>query len=85
MGSAEPSPSRSSSQPVERSSSRRLRALLRAGLPSHQRARLISRRGEANAYLPEKRKALDAWAALLRNIVSDEPRASNVVALKGQQ
>jgi integrase len=40
---------------------------------------------DRNAYLPEKRKALDAWAALLRQIVSDEPRASNVVALKGQQ
>jgi hypothetical protein len=41
--------------------------------------------GGANAYLPEKRKALDAWDALLREIVSDEARASNVVALKGQQ
>jgi integrase len=40
---------------------------------------------DRNEYLPETRKALDAWAALLREIVSDEPRASNVVAIKGQQ
>jgi integrase len=40
---------------------------------------------DRNAYLPEKRKALDNWAALLREIVSDEARHSNVVALKGQQ
>jgi integrase len=69
----------------------------RIGMPRFIVSRVLnhaSDRGDAaavtavydrNAYLPEKRKALDAWAALLRQIVSDEPRASNVVALKGQQ
>jgi integrase len=37
---------------------------------------------DRNAYLPEKRKALEAWAALLGEIVSGEQRASNVVNLK---
>jgi integrase len=38
---------------------------------------------DRNEYLPQKRQALDAWAKLLREIVSDEARPSNVVALKG--
>jgi integrase len=69
----------------------------RIGIPRFIVSRVLnhaSDRGDAavvtavydrNAYLPEKRKALDAWAALLRQIISDEPRASNVIALKGQQ
>jgi integrase len=38
---------------------------------------------DRNAYLPEKRRALEAWAALLGEIVSGEKRASNVVAMRG--
>ncbi len=36
---------------------------------------------DRNEYLAEKRRALDAWAALLAQIVSDDARSSNVVAL----
>jgi hypothetical protein len=38
---------------------------------------------DRNAYLPEQRKALDASASLRREIVSDEARPPNVVAIKG--
>lgn len=38
---------------------------------------------DRNEYLPEKRKALDAWAALLAEIVAGKERASNVVRLTG--
>jgi len=34
-----------------------------------------------NAYLSEKRRALDAWAALLSEIVGGGPRSSNVVGI----
>ncbi|WP_042777793.1 tyrosine-type recombinase/integrase [Sinorhizobium fredii] len=34
---------------------------------------------DLNDYLPEKRRALDAWAALLEQIVSGKARADNVV------
>ena len=36
---------------------------------------------DRNQYLPEKRRALDAWAALLPEIVSGKPRQSNVVSI----
>ena len=36
---------------------------------------------DRNGYLPEKRKALDAWAALLAQIVSGTKRAPNVIRL----
>lgn len=36
---------------------------------------------DLNDYLPEKRRALDAWAALLEEIVSDKERAPNVVKM----
>ena len=32
-------------------------------------------------YLAEKRRALDAWALRLLEIVSDEPRDNNVVSI----
>lgn len=36
---------------------------------------------DLNDYLPEKRRALDAWAVLLEEIVSGEERASNIITL----
>ncbi|MDE3811633.1 tyrosine-type recombinase/integrase [Sinorhizobium meliloti] len=39
---------------------------------------------DLNDYLPEKRRALDAWAALLEQIVSGEERPNNVVNLSAQ-
>ncbi|KAB0676000.1 tyrosine-type recombinase/integrase [Aureimonas leprariae] len=36
---------------------------------------------DRNAYLPEKRRALDAWAALLTEIVELQTRAANVVRI----
>lgn len=36
---------------------------------------------DRNAYLPEKRRALDAWARRLGEIATGQPAASNVVAL----
>ena len=36
---------------------------------------------DLNDYLVEKRRALDAWAALLRAIVDAKERPDNVVAL----
>jgi integrase len=38
---------------------------------------------DRNEYLPEKRRALDAWAALLIEIVTGEDRPANVVRLIG--
>lgn len=38
---------------------------------------------DLNDYLPEKRRALDAWAALLEEIVTGKERGSNVVPLAG--
>jgi integrase len=38
---------------------------------------------DRNEYLSEKRRALDAWASLLDEIVSGKRRASNVVQLAG--
>ena len=37
---------------------------------------------DRNAYLPEKRRALDKWGARLLEIVGEQPQASNVVALR---
>jgi integrase len=36
---------------------------------------------DRNEYLAEKRRALDAWAALLQEIVADEKRPANIVRL----
>jgi integrase len=36
---------------------------------------------DRHAYLPEKRKALDSWAALLAEIVASEKRPANVIPL----
>ncbi len=36
---------------------------------------------DRNTYLPEKRKALDAWAALLSEITNNQVRGSNIVSL----
>jgi hypothetical protein len=36
---------------------------------------------DRNEYLPEKRRALDAWAALLQEIVSGIARPTNVVPM----
>jgi integrase len=38
---------------------------------------------DRNEYLPEKRRALDAWALRLLEIVGDEQRADNVVPIVG--
>jgi hypothetical protein len=35
-----------------------------------------------NDYLPEKRRALDAWAALITSIVEGKERVDNVVDIK---
>jgi hypothetical protein len=37
---------------------------------------------DRNAYLPEKCRALEAWAILLSEINSGRERASNVVAMR---
>jgi integrase len=37
---------------------------------------------DRNAYLPEKRRALEAWGALLLEIVDGKPRPANVVAIR---
>jgi integrase len=37
---------------------------------------------DRNAYLPEKRRALEAWGALLVEIVEGKPRPANVVAIR---
>ena len=36
---------------------------------------------DRNAYLAQKRNALDAWALLLSHIVDSQPLASNVVRI----
>jgi hypothetical protein len=36
---------------------------------------------DRNAYLPEKRRALDKWAARLLEIVGERPEEDNVAAL----
>lgn len=38
---------------------------------------------DRNSYLAEKRRALDAWAALLAEIVAGQERAANVVPISG--
>lgn len=40
---------------------------------------------DRNAYLAEKRRALDAWAALLLEIVEDRQRAANIARIGGQR
>jgi integrase len=37
---------------------------------------------DRNAYLPEKRRALEAWGALLVEVVEGKPRPANVVAIR---
>ena len=39
---------------------------------------------DANEYVAEKRRALEAWEALLLEIVSGQPRASNVTSMTGR-
>ncbi len=46
-------------------------------------AAVTGRHYDRNDYLPEKRRALDAWAALVEEIVEGKKRASNVVSLVG--
>lgn len=48
----------------------------------HGDASKVTRVYDRNAYLPEKRRALAAWADLLQEIVADEPRTANVVRLR---
>jgi integrase len=38
---------------------------------------------DRNAYMPEKRRALDAWAALLIEIATGVERPSNIVPMRG--
>ncbi len=38
---------------------------------------------DRNDYLPEKRRALEAWNALLQQITDDRPRANNVIRISG--
>jgi integrase len=45
-------------------------------------AAVTGRHYDLNDYLPEKRRALDAWAALLTEIVSGVRRAENVSSIK---
>lgn len=45
-------------------------------------AAVTGRHYDLNDYLPEKRRALDAWAALLGEIVSGMKRAHNVASIK---
>ena len=40
---------------------------------------------DRNNYAPEKRKALNAWAALLRAIVTQTARPTNVIALEANR
>lgn len=44
-------------------------------------AQVTGKHYDWNDYLPEKRRALDAWAALLEEIVSDIQRPSNVISM----
>lgn len=46
-------------------------------------AAVTGRHYDMNDYLPEKRRALDAWAALLTEIVTGQERADNVVFIAG--
>ncbi|RAL98415.1 site-specific integrase [Agrobacterium sp. MS2] len=45
-------------------------------------AAVTGRHYDRNDYLADKRRALDAWAALLMEIVSDQQRPSNVLEMK---
>ena len=40
---------------------------------------------DLNDYLPEKRRALDAWASLLEQIVGDKQRPDNVIDMAAAQ
>lgn len=62
----------------------------RIGVPRFHVSAVLGHAGEMggvtgvydrNSYMPEKRRALEAWAALLLSIVSQIRRPSNVVAL----
>ena len=55
-----------------------MRAFLRAFFVFLTKSSLIVEIGQ---HLPEKRRALDAWALRLLEIVGDEPRADNVVPI----
>ena len=46
-------------------------------------AAVTGRHYDRNDYLPEKRRALDAWAALLEEITEGKARASNVISMTG--
>lgn len=46
-------------------------------------AATVTRVYDRNAYLAEKRRALDAWAALLAEIVVGKARAANIVSISG--
>ena len=48
---------------------------------AHADGGVTGRHYDKNDYLPEKRRALEAWAALLDEIVSGKERPSNVVPL----
>ena len=45
-------------------------------------AAVTRRHYDRNDYLSEKRRALDAWAALLIEIVSTKPKVNNVLEMK---
>jgi integrase len=64
----------------------------RIGVPRHTVSQVLGHHDSAggaaatsvydrHSYLPQKRQALDAWAALLAEIVSGTPRPENVVPL----
>lgn len=42
----------------------------------------VTRTYDRNAYLPEKRRALDAWAALLMEVVVEKPKPGKVVKMR---
>jgi integrase len=46
-------------------------------------AAVTGRHYDMNDYLPEKRRALDAWAALLDQIVAGKQRPDNVIPMAG--
>ena len=51
---------------------------------AHTEGGVTGRHYDKNDYLPEKRRALDAWAALLQKIVDGKEQPANVVPLKAR-
>jgi hypothetical protein len=49
---------------------------------SYGDAAAVTAVSDRNAYLLEKRRALESWASLLDEIVGEKQRASNVVAIR---